>query len=215
MTQSKTQENNKNLPYIATSHCLLCNINTQLSRKAVWPRAQLKDLVTVKSSWLAKPLSFLHREADHCFCIKRRGISWHGCLCKLAQAKPWGEIGLSPFWGWVSAPRPVPRRGSAGRGTDSTEGHSCAIPERKNPGITSLFTTTSSLAPLELDSLVSSGATHPEPELQRNVASLGSQGPAEPLCKSPPVFLLLSPLKGAGTNTFPAHSVSTDLLFPH
>lgn len=33
MTQGKTQGNNKNLPDIATSHCLLCNTNTQLFTK--------------------------------------------------------------------------------------------------------------------------------------------------------------------------------------
>lgn len=74
----------------------------------------------MKGSWLAKPPNLLHTQADHCFCIKRRGISWHGCLSKLAQAKPWGEIGSSPFWEWGSAPRPVPTRGLCRQGTDST-----------------------------------------------------------------------------------------------
>lgn len=86
MTQGKTQGNNKNLltlPHPTVCFATQTHSSSQRAAvsKAVWPRAQLKDLVTVKSLWLAKPPNLLHTEADHGFCSKRRGIPWQG-WCK-------------------------------------------------------------------------------------------------------------------------------------
>lgn len=116
------------------------------------PQSQLKILLTLKSSWLAKSsLRFFHTEADYCCCIKRRGIaSFHGIAVSVSWHKQssWGGSDSAgqccergePFLGerW-DAPRHTTEQGLCRQAglTDSKGVCYHLTPESKRPEITS------------------------------------------------------------------------------